>query len=187
MFAGACVALLLCNAKDVIRPDGSKIVLMKHPSWKSEFIGLWETLRYEPLVVLLFPMFWSSNWFTTYQQNGVNGASFSTRTKALNNLLYYLAQIIGAIVYGIAMDSQKLSRSLRAKLSLGVLFVLTMVVWGGGYAFAKTYDRASVNPDPEVNPGWVPIDWHTKGYAGPMFLYFFYGFYDSIWQAAVYW
>jgi hypothetical protein len=72
MFFGAVVALLLCNAKDVVRRDGSKVVLMKHPTFITEFVGLWETLTYEPMVVLLFPMFWSSNWFITYQANGVN-------------------------------------------------------------------------------------------------------------------
>jgi len=189
MFLGACLALLLCNANDVIRPDGSKVVLMKHPSWQSEFIGLWETLRHEPLVVLLFPMFWSSNWFTTYQQNSVNGAHFDTRTKALNNLLYYLAQIVGAIVYGVCMDITWVRRSVRAKLSLGLLFVLTLTIWGGGYDYAKGYTRESVNTDPKVGPvtDFKPTDWKTSGYAGPMFLYFFYGFYDSVWQAAVYW
>ncbi|KAF4627075.1 hypothetical protein G7Y89_g11084 [Cudoniella acicularis] len=182
MFAGACVALLLCNAKDVIRPDGTKVVLMKHPSWQSEFVGLWETLRYEPLVVLLFPMFWSSNWFTTYQQNAVNGAYFDTRTRALNNLLYYLAQIVGALLFGYTMDIESIRRTLRAKMALGLLFALTMVVWGGGYAFSTRYTRADV-----AEKDFTFMDWTTPGYVGPMFLYFFYGFYDSIWQAAVYW
>lgn len=185
MFTGACLALGLCNANDVVRSDGSKVVLMKHPSWQSEFIGLWETLRYEPMVVLLFPMFWSSNWFVTYQTNAVNGARFTTRTKALNTLLYYLAQIIGALIFGYAMDIDKVRRSVRAKASLAFLFALTMVVWGGGYAYAKLYDRDDVNTD--LNPDYVPTDWQTPGYVGPMFLYIFYGFYDSVWQAAVYW
>lgn len=192
MFLGACLALFLCNAKDVVRPDGTKVVLMKHPSWQSEFVGLWETLRHEPFVVLLFPMFWTSNWFTTYQQNGVNGAHFDTRTKALNNLLYYLAQIVGAIVYGYSMDITVVRRSMRARYSLGVLFVLTMAIWGGGYAWQKNYTRETVAIDATthkpVHPDlFEPTDWTTSGYAGPMFLYFFYGFYDSIWQAAVYW
>lgn len=135
-------------------------------------------------------MFWSSNWFTTYQQNGVNGAHFDTRTKALNNLLYYLAQIIGAIVYGVAMDYPGIKRVTRARLSLVLLFVLTLVIWGGGYDYAKGYTRASVNVDPKlgpVDPNFKATDWNDSGYAGPMFLYFFYGFYDSVWQAAVYW
>jgi len=167
-------------------------VMMKNPSWQSEFVGLWETIRYEPYVVLLFPMFWSSNWFTTYQQNGINGARFDTRTKALNNLLYYLAQIIAALSLGYLLDIEKVRRSLRAKAAWGMLMVLTMVIWGGGYAFAKTYTRSDVtSPDPDAVPPppapLSPMDWEHSGYVGPMFLYFFYGFYDSLWQATVYW
>lgn len=93
MFSGAVIALLLCNAGDVIRDDGTRVVLMKNPSWQSEFIGLYETFKYEPFVCLLFPMFWSSNWFYPYQQNAINGARFDTRTKALNDCLYWGADL----------------------------------------------------------------------------------------------
>jgi hypothetical protein len=185
MFIGACLALFLCNASDVVRADGSRVILMKNPSWQSEFIGLWETIRFEPFIILLFPMFWSSNWFYTYQQNAVNGARFSTRTKALNSLLYYLAQIIAAVILGYALDVDKIRRTIRAKIAWGTLFVLTMVIWGGGYAYEKTYTRDSVNP--KLNPNFVPTDWTSSGYVGPMFLYIFYGFYDALWQATVYW
>lgn len=182
MFLGACLALLLCNASDIVRPDGTHVVLKKHPSWQSEFIGLWETVKFEPYVILLFPMFWSSNWFYTYQQNSINGAHFDTRTKALNSLLYYLAQIAGALLMGYGLDSTNFRRSMRARFALGFLFVMTMVIWGSGYAFARTYTRATVK-----SPDFVPTDWSTSGYVGPMFLYIFYGFYDSLWQASVYW
>jgi hypothetical protein len=158
---------------------------MKHPTFVSEIVGLWETLTYEPMVILLFPMFWSSNWFITYQANGVNNAYFSTRTKALNNLLYYLAQIIGALGFGYAMDIQAFRRSTRAKASLFFIFCLTMAIWGGGYAFAKKFTRDDVNS--KLHPDYVYMDFTTKGYVGPMFLYFFYGLYDAVWQASVYW
>src|ERR1035438_8819095 len=106
---------------------------MKNPTWQTEFVGLWETIKYEPFVILLFPMFWSSNWFYTYQQNDVNGAHFDTRTKALNGVLYYSAQIVGALVLGYALDIQSIRRTVRAKAALGMLLVATMVIYGGGY------------------------------------------------------
>jgi len=159
--------------------------LMKNPSWKSEFIGLYETLRNEPYILLLFPMFWSSNWFTTYQQNNVNGAYFDTRTKALNGLLYWLAQVIGAMIFGNLLDIKYFRRSVRAKAALVGLFVLTMVIWGGGYAWEKRYTRADV--DTTLNPSFQAWDWTTPGFVGPMFLYMFYGFYDATWQCTVYW
>ncbi|RFU24936.1 hypothetical protein B7463_g11399, partial [Scytalidium lignicola] len=121
MFIGAMLVLILCNASDVVRTDGSRIILMKYPSWKSELVGLYETLKFEPFVVLLFPMFFSSNWFYVYQQNSINGADFDTRTKALNSLLYWLAQIIAAVIWGYCLDIQSVRRSVRAKIALGIL------------------------------------------------------------------
>jgi hypothetical protein len=183
MALGAVLALCLCNASDVHREDGSKVVLKKNPSWISEFVGLYDTLKSDYYIVLLFPMFWSSNWFTTYQFNGVNGAIFDTRTKALNGLLYWSSQIIGAVVFGYCLDLEKFRRTVRAKAALAALLVLTMVIWGGGYAFQKGYTRESVDKD----AGYISMDWTDSGYVGPMFLYMFYGFYDAAWQASAYW
>ncbi|OBT54202.1 hypothetical protein VE04_06516, partial [Pseudogymnoascus sp. 24MN13] len=155
MFVGAVVGMFLCNATDIIRDDGSKVVLKKNPSWQSEFIGLYETIRSDPHILLLFPMFWSSNWFTTYQQNSVNGAHFSTRTKALNGLLFWLAQLVGALILGYALDLERFSRPTRAKASLAVLLILGVAIEAAVTRTRKT----------------------TR--ARPMFLYFFYGFYDA--------
>lgn len=182
MFVGACLALFLCDASKIIRSDGSKVVLMKNPSWKSELIGLYQTVRAEPAVILLFPMFWASNWFYTYQQNAINAAHFDTRTKALNDFLYWFAQIVAASTYGPLLDLKYFRRTVRAKAALFVLFALTMIIYGGGYAWQKGYTRETV-----TDPDFVPTDWTTPGYVGPMFLYFFYGFYDAVWQATVYW
>lgn len=183
MFFGAFLALLLCNADDIIRKDGSRVILKKNPTWQSEIIGLWETLRFEPFIVLLFPMFWSSNWFYVYQQNSMNSAYFNTRTKSLNNVLYWMSQIIAAGIWGWLLDVERVRRTVRAKVALIVLFVLTMAIWGGGYAFEKTYTREDVLPE----NGYVGMDWTHDGYVGLMFLYMFYGFFDAAWQASIYW
>jgi len=195
MFIGAFVALLLCNANDIVRPtDLTKVVLMKNPSWWTEFVGLWETIHFEPYVCLLFPMFFCSNWFYTYQQNAVNASRFDVRTRALMSLLYYAAQIVGALALGYLLDLERYRRSVRAKACLAMLFVMTLAIWGGGYAYMKGYTRWDVDRNVDAttglpeNPNALPAqDWDTPGFVGPMFLYFFYGFYDSLWQASVYW
>lgn len=176
-FLGACLSWTLADAKHVVRRDGSRIILMKHPTWKTEIIGLWETLWSDPYIILLFPMFFASNWFYTYQYNDVNLARFSTRTRALNSTLYWLAQMVGALVFGFALDFPDIRRTTRAKVAWFILFVLTFVVWGGGYAFQTKYTRNDT----------VQYDWTSNGYIGPMFLYIFYGFYDAAWQTCVYW
>ena len=60
-FVGACLSWTLVDAKQVVRRDGSRIILMKQPTWKTEILGLWATLWNDPYVILLFPMFFASN------------------------------------------------------------------------------------------------------------------------------
>lgn len=183
MFLGAIFALCLCDAGKVIREDGSRVVLMKNPTWKTELVGLYETLIHDSYIIFLFPMFFASNWFYTYQFNGMNGAHFNTRTRALNNTLYWLSQIIGAFVFGFALDIGSLRRTTRAKGALAALFTITMVIWGGGYAWQSKQDERWITSA----DGYVGVDFADSGYVGPMFLYMFYGFYDAAWQTCVYW
>lgn len=186
MVFGAVLALCLVDASKVIRDDGTRVILMKNPSWSTEIRGLWDTLFQEPWILLLFPMFFSSNIFYTYQNNAMNAAHFNTRTRALNNLLYWLAQIVGAVVNGYCLDMGSIRRSLRARISLAVLFALTMVVWGAGW----DWQRQQVTREVATDAAYTGlVDWTDGGrlFVGPMFLYFFYGFFDAIWQTNIYW
>lgn len=167
-FLGALLAWTLVDAKDVVRTDGSRIIIMKHPTWKSELWGLVETFKQDPWVAFLFPMFWSSNWFYTYQFNDVNAPYFSTRTSALNNLLYWLMQIAGALAFGYGLDIQKLSRPLKAKIAWTLLFIMTMGIWGGGFAFQK-YTRAET--EAEDYPHMVRLRTYVSTLNGVLTLY----------------
>lgn len=188
---GAGLALTLVDAKNVIRSDGSKVILMQHPSWKSELLGLAETFRSDPYIIFLFPMFFASNWFYTYHFNDYNGAVFNTRTAALNSTLYYLMQIAGAYTFGYCLDIERFRRTTKAKAVWVALLVLTFSIWGGGYKFQRGYTRAeaTAGSDTENDPSddYPVMDWEESRYIGPMFLYMFYGFYDAAWQTAVYW
>lgn len=179
---GAALSWSLVDADAVVRSDGSHVILMKNPTWKTELFGMWETFLTDPYIVLLFPMFFASNWFYTYQFNGVNLALFNTRTRALNNTLYWSSQILGAFIFGYALDIARFRRTTRAKAVWAALFAITMVIWGGGYDLQKQYTRASVGTG-----DYVAMDWSSSGYVGPMFLYIFYGVYDAAWQTCVYW
>ncbi|KAF2672964.1 MFS general substrate transporter [Microthyrium microscopicum] len=179
---GAAMAWLLVDAHSVIRSDGSRVILMKNPTWKTEITGLFQTFRTDPYILFMFPMFFASNFFYTYQFNGFNGAKFTTRTKALNNVLYWMMQIVGAYIFGFALDYQGVRRSVRARVAWIVLMVLTFAIWGGGYAYQRTYTRAETS-----SKTYAFTDWSDSGYVGPMFLYMFYGFYDAAFQTCVYW
>jgi hypothetical protein len=179
---GTLLALILVDAKDVIRQDGSGIILVKNPSWKTELLWFYDTLRTEPFIFCLFPMFFASTWSYTYVFNDVNAVGFNTRTRALNNTLYYIMEIVGALVFGYALDRPWVRRTTRAKILWPTLMALTMAIWGGSYAFQKGHTRAEL-----AAKTFEMLDWKDSGYIGPMFLYMFYGFFDAAWQTSVYW
>jgi hypothetical protein len=129
-------------------------------------------------------MFFSSNWFYTYQFQDVNLARFNVRTRALNNTLYWIAQMLGALAFGFALDFPNVRRTTRAKIAWAAMMLLTFAVWGGGYAFQKKYTRQDVE---EQSATGAKYGWTSKGFIGPMFLYLLYGFYDTAWQTCVYW
>lgn len=191
MAIGAILALFMVDADRVIREDGSKVILMKNPSWSSEFIGLKDTFMAQPWIAALFPMFFVSNIFYTYQSNDMNAAHFNTRARSLNNVLYWLSQIFGAVIFGYALDFKKFSRSTRAKGSFIALSVLTLVIWGAGWAWQSKQVTREVaeHKDAEGKPTYKTVDWNAGGelFIGPMFLMFFYGLYDAAWQTCIYW
>lgn len=127
-FLGGYLSWTLVDVKDVVRRDGSRVILMQHPTWKTEILGLWETLRSDPYTVFLFPMFFALNWFYTYQFQDVNLARFTLRARALNNTLYWLAQMAGALILGLVLDCPNIRRTTRANVAWCVLFILTFAI-----------------------------------------------------------
>jgi hypothetical protein len=65
---GALVPLFMANPEKMVRTDGTKVMMPRQPSWKTEVYGLYIALRTDPLIVLLFPMFFASNWFYTWRK-----------------------------------------------------------------------------------------------------------------------
>lgn len=203
MVVGAVLAFFLVPPEQVVRKDGSRVAQVRHPSALSEIKGLYQTLMSDYYIILLFPMFWASNWFYTYQQNGFNLYLFNLRGRAFNNIWYWLSQILGAIVFGFILDNAKLgSRKTRAWLGWGILFVIVNVIWGSGYVILHRYPdgrhheaNAALNKArlkdglPIDNSLATPpaIDVYDSRFAGYCVLYLFYGFLDAMWQTYAYW
>ena len=66
---GVLIPLLMVEPSKMVRSDGSRVTPPLHPSWRTEFLGLWVALRTDPWIVLLFPMFFASNWFYTWRKS----------------------------------------------------------------------------------------------------------------------
>jgi MFS family permease len=173
---GIAIPSVMASPKKVIRSDGSKVIIPLHPTWKTQLYGLWLVLETDPMILLLFPMFFVSNWFYTWQFNDFNGALFDLRGRSLNSLLYWTSQVFGSIGISFILDS-KLNRRTRAFSGWGALMVMIFVTHIWAYFYQIQY----------VRPGPQDIDIHDKRYVGRVFLYIFFGFLDSMWQTTSYW
>ncbi|KAI0089942.1 MFS general substrate transporter [Irpex rosettiformis] len=179
---GVLIPLLMVDPKHMIRSDGTRVPVPQHPSWKTELHGLWIALKTDPCIVLLFPMFFASNWFYTWQFNDFNGAIFNIRARSLNNLVYWLSQIIGSVSIGFLLDQQGISRRVRAFSGWCVLVFMVFVVHVWAYFYQREYTRASV-----LSPTFDKIDIFDRPYVGRIFLYVCCGLLDSMWQTTAYW
>lgn len=179
---GVVLPLFLADPYKIIRTDGTRVTPIRHPSWKTEFISLFVALKTDPWIVLLFPMFFASNYFYTWQFNDYNGALFNIRTRGLNNFIYWTAQIFGSFFIGhFVLDLRRFRRRVRAFLgwSIVVVFVFAVHLWS--YYYQLTYTRTS---DP---PTAVKMDINDPNYPAHVWLMIFYGLLDSMWQTTAYW
>jgi len=129
-------------------------------------------------IILLIPMFFCANIPYSYQQNIVNGATFTIRSRSLNSALYWLAQVFGGLFIGYLLDLPSLRRSTRAKVAWGVTWVMTFVIYGGGLKFQRW-----ANGRPK---GMLDLSDKSE-FVGPCLLYIFYGMYDAVFQSLCYW
>lgn len=60
--------MFITDPKLIIRSDGTKVTLPLHPTWKAQFFDIYLTLKTDPMIILLFPMFFGSNWFYTWRK-----------------------------------------------------------------------------------------------------------------------
>ncbi|KAF8168400.1 major facilitator superfamily domain-containing protein [Crassisporium funariophilum] len=179
---GVTIPMLMADPQKMIRTDGTKVTSPRHPSWKVEIYGLWLTLRTDPMIILLFPMFLASNWFYTWQFNEYNDALFNIRARSLNNLVYWLSQIVGSIAIGFLLDQKSISRRVRAFSGWGILFAMVFIVHIWAFFYQKQYTRESLPLD-SANK----FDIFDHGYAGRIMVYIFCGLLDAMWQTTAYW
>ena len=170
--SGAVIAALMQHPGKLVKADGTRVVIPPSPEWKQELLNLGRVLLHDRAVLLLMIPFLASNWYYTWQFSVYNVEFFNLRTRALNNLVYWIAQIIGSYLIGILLDFARLHRRTRAILGLSIV---TCLVWGtfpGNYVAQRDFE-----------PGVTrPMDFTEFRFVRYCFLYIFNGFMDSIWQ-----
>lgn len=132
-FVGALAVLLLRDPRKVIRSDGTLVSPPQELPFKEEIVGMVKVLRADPWILLIVPLALSSNFCYGFQQTVYNGYFFSLRTRGLNSLLYWLAQMFGAMLMGFVLDTPLLKRRSRAWAGWAITSIVCWTVWGGSY------------------------------------------------------
>ncbi|XP_077245609.1 UNC93-like protein 1 [Tasmannia lanceolata] len=179
MSVGTVLALSILPPRRVVRPDGTRPSNVKYNSVTKEGMEILKLfLNWKMLMIV--PASWASNFFYSYQFNNVNGLMFNLRTRGLNNVFYWGAQMLGSVAIGYVLDFSFASRRTRGFVGIGIVAVLGTAIWGGGLAnqLNYTFDNKPVK-----------LDFKDSGndYAGPFVLYFSYGLLDAMFQSMIYW
>jgi predicted MFS family arabinose efflux permease len=69
--------------------------------------------------------------------NAYNAALFNIQARSLNNLVYWIAQIIGSISIGFLLDHKSIKRRARAFAAWTVLFVFVFAVHTWAYFYQR--------------------------------------------------
>jgi len=193
MTLGALISVFLLPTSKVTRKDGSSVVKVKYSSPILELQAVFALFK-DWRMLCLIPMFFTSNWIYTYQFT-MNSVNFSQRTRSMNSMFYWFAQIFASILFGAFLDRAKWSRTTRARYGLFLMTVVLAAIWIGGIIFQtkfgpKSYIMDTDGKTPIKNPAdYLSIDLveNTSEYIGPFFLYFFYGVADAMYQGYSYW
>ncbi|KAJ4727974.1 UNC93-like protein 1 [Melia azedarach] len=128
--AGVALSLAILPPSRVVRDDGTRCTNIKYSNVSTEAIEILKLFRNWKMR-LLVPAAWASNFFYSYQFNNVNGLMFNLRTRGLNNVFYWGAQMLGSVGIGYVMDFSFESRRRRDWISkpLGKIFAGPFVLY----------------------------------------------------------
>lgn len=176
MSLGAILSLTILPASKVVRDDGTRCANILYSNVATESVEILK-LVYNWKMLLIIPASWSSNFFYTYQFNHVNKTQFSLRTRGLNNVFYWGAQMVGSIGIGYVLDFSFKSRRKRGIVGIVAVAVLGSAIWVGALANQIKHREGKI------------LDFKDSGsaFAGPFVLYFSFGLLDAMFQSMVYW
>ncbi|KAJ2508404.1 hypothetical protein IWW47_000630 [Coemansia sp. RSA 2052] len=183
---GSFCALVLAPPSKVNRSDGSSIEIKKVENILDDAMAILRLFA-DPMMLLLIPMMFSSNFYYSYQFGPYNGSLFTTRTKGFNNIWYWGAQMATSFALTKLLDHQSLSRKLRALIGVAITFCAVNGVWAGTLEIQSRYTHGASAAGLTDYPGGA-IDFRdTARAAGPCILYACMGIQDALWNNMAYW
>ncbi|KAI0896316.1 MFS general substrate transporter [Annulohypoxylon nitens] len=168
-------AFLISPLENVVRSDGTRILVLEKLSFKQEFKLIRFTMS-SRLILLsalwaIWSFFYSGTWSTylaTY---------FTTRSRALSSLISPFFCIVGCFGLGFILDIKSLSQRRRAQLGLFTVVILNLGVYIWSIVMQVKFNVHT--------PG--KIDWDDSLYATSFLPYFFVQTTGPLSQSYMYW
>ncbi|EIN11170.1 hypothetical protein PUNSTDRAFT_98209 [Punctularia strigosozonata HHB-11173 SS5] len=187
IFVGVASSVLILPPDRIVRGDGTLVTIQKHSSIHTELVAMARMFT-DWRVAALLPMFFASNYFYAYQA-AVNAGMFDGPTRALNATLEGAGAIIGALMIGyLVLDAPssrfKFGRRTRGYIGLGVVTVITIIVWAVALTWQVKFDRTDAK---RMLAEGSLINYKEARYRGKGPLFFFYYYNDACYQALAYW
>ncbi|KAG9320929.1 hypothetical protein KVV02_001734 [Mortierella alpina] len=182
MGVSTLLAVFLARPSTIVRDNGEPVTVAKFAGLKAEGLAILSVFC-DWRMLLLIPAFFFSNFSYTYQFNDFNGFNFNIRTRSLNSLIFWVAQIIGALVIGYLLDRIPVKRPKRAKLGLLVIALLFMATWIAALMMQlkHKWERKALQRKELIDYG------HGTNYTGLLAIYAMFGFCDAAFAVYCYW
>ncbi|KAF9948024.1 hypothetical protein BGZ72_010002 [Mortierella alpina] len=182
MGVSTLLAVFLARPSTIVRDNGEPVTVAKFAGLKAEGMAILSVFC-DWRMLLLIPAFFFSNFSYTYQFNDFNGFNFNIRTRSLNSLIFWVAQIIGALVIGYLLDRIPVKRPKRAKLGLLFIALLFMATWIAALMMQlkHKWERKALQRKELIDYG------HGTNYTGLLAIYAMFGFCDAAFAVYCYW
>ncbi|KAJ4305249.1 hypothetical protein N0V90_000780 [Kalmusia sp. IMI 367209] len=168
-------AFLISPLENVVRSDGTRILVSESIGTKQEFKKIRFTMTSKLIVLSALWAFWSffySGTWSTYL-----GTYFSVRSRALSSLISPFFCIIGCFGLGFILDMKNVSQRRRAQLGLFTVVSLNLGVYIWSIVMQVRFNANA--------PG--KIDWDESLYAKAFLPYFFVQTTGPLSQSYMYW
>ncbi|ORZ16007.1 major facilitator superfamily domain-containing protein [Lobosporangium transversale] len=182
MGSATFLAIFLVRPSSIVRDNGEPVVVAEFAGVKAEFVAILSVFC-DWRMLLLIPAFFFSNFSYTYQFNDFNGFTFNIRTRSLNSIIFWVAQILGALIIGMLLDRLPMKRPRRALLGLLVVAILFNSTWIGALLMQHKYNWERRAPN---SKDLIDFE-HGDTYSGPLTIYAMFGFCDAAFAVYCYW
>ncbi|KAL1868417.1 hypothetical protein VTK73DRAFT_3711 [Phialemonium thermophilum] len=156
----------LVRPTSVRRPDGTAIAVFKTLTMREELVGVARILR-DYRVIAMLPVIFSCELALGILPS-ISGRYFNLRTRAMNNICFYLIQLPASVGCAYLTDKLPFGRRARGYISVVVLGVFVFAGWIALLVWILTSSSWA-------SPPTDGVDWTDDGFAGPFVLYVLFG------------